>query len=230
MASSAPEPVRITSRAFFAGDADALARKLLGRVLVRHLEKSQTLAGVIVETEAYLGAIDAASHAFNNRRTARTEPMFARPGTSYVYFTYGMHHCLNVVCGEVDVPAAVLIRALRPTIGLETMRCNRFRDHGGEGRPDTELCSGPAKLCQALAIDRQLNGIDLVGSEHLCLAEPADGRLPKAAQISSGPRIGVDYAGDWAAKPLRFWIEGDANVSKARSPGGKGAGSGRKGL
>lgn len=230
MASSAPEPVRISTRTFFAVDAKRLARKLLGRVLLRRLDDGQTLAGIIVETEAYLGPVDAASHAFNNRRTARTEPMFAQPGTSYVYFTYGMHHCLNVVCREVDVPAAVLIRALRPTSGLETMRCNRFHDRGGERLRDTELCSGPAKLCQALAVDRQLNGIDLVVSEDLWLAEPSDGRLPKAAQIASGPRIGVDYAGDWASKPLRFWIEGDANVSKARSLGGKGGGSGRKRL
>ncbi len=212
------DPPRITDRDFFTGDAARLARGLLGRVLVRRLETGETLAGVIVETEAYLGARDAASHAFGNRRTARTEPMFAQPGTAYVYFTYGMHHCMNVVCGQLGVPAAVLIRALRPIAGIERMRCNRFHDRGDAGARDANLCSGPAKLCAALNIDKRFSGVDLVISDELWLAELADGWSPKPAAIASGPRIGVEYAGEWAAKPLRFWVSGDANVSRPRAP------------
>jgi DNA-3-methyladenine glycosylase len=206
-----PEFAPVTDRVFFAGSAQRLARRLLGCVLVRRLG-NVVLAGIIVETEAYLGARDAASHAFRNRRTARTEPMFGPPGTAYVYFTYGMHHCLNVVCGRVGVPAAVLLRALRPIAGLDQMRARR---PSAAAKPDTALCSGPARLCQAMDVDRRLNAIDLTVSEDLWIARPPDGRSPKSSQIAAGPRIGVDYAGDWASKPLRFWITDDANVSGA---------------
>src|SRR5262245_46221232 len=109
-------------REAFAGSAISLARRLLGAVLVRVLDDGEVLAGRIVETEAYLGVRDAASHAYKGRRTERNEAMYARPGTAYVYFTYGMHYCMNVVCGKEDVPAAVLLRALEPLAGLERMR------------------------------------------------------------------------------------------------------------
>ena len=104
-------------RSFLAVDPEKLARRLLGQRLVRTLGDGTRLAGIIVETEAYLGVRDRAAHSFGGRRTPRNESMFARPGTAYVYFTYGMHHCVNVVCGRRDEPVAVLIRALEPVEG-----------------------------------------------------------------------------------------------------------------
>lgn len=145
-------------RAFFTRDAQTLARALLGMVLVRRHDDGDLSAGVIVETEAYVGAEDLASHAVGGRRTARNEPMYAIGGTSYVYFTYGMHWCFNVVAGKRDDPVAVLVRALEPTLGLEGMRHRRGR---AAQAGDTNLCSGPVKLCQALAIDGSLSGLDL---------------------------------------------------------------------
>jgi DNA-3-methyladenine glycosylase len=208
----------------YAATSIALARKLLGRLLIRVLdgEGGGTLAGRIVETEAYLGIKDAASHAYRGRRTARNEAMYDRPGTSYVYFTYGMHYCMNVVCGDIGDPAAVLIRALEPISGLDTMRSLRSI-HPGKSlraprRPsDSELCSGPARLCQAMAITRKLNAIDMAASDVLFIAEPgakAAVPLPRPRDIIRTPRIGIDYAGDWSHKPLRFLVAASGHVSK----------------
>ncbi len=197
-------------RSFFGVDAITLARKLLGQRLVRILPDGTRLSGLIVETEAYLGAIDRASHAYKLRRTPRNEAMYARPGTSYVYFTYGMHFCFNIVCGKLNEPLAVLIRALDPTEGLAQMRLAR------KCRKDTDLCSGPAKLCQALCIDRALNAIDLTRDPRLFLERSAH-RLDDESILQT-PRIGIDYAGPWAAKPLRFLIRGNPHVSRKHVP------------
>lgn len=194
-------------RSFFATDAGTLSRKLLGQRLVRVLPSGQRLAGLIVETEAYLGEPDRASHAFGLRRTARNEAMYGQPGTAYVYFTYGMHFCFNVVCGRRGTPLAVLIRALQPVEGEATMSITR------ETSRSTALCSGPAKLCQTLQINRELNGIDLVSDARLFIERARRGRLDDSALVNS-PRIGIEYAADWARKPLRWHIKGNPHVSR----------------
>ena len=200
------QPSRLP-RAFYRRDPVALARALLGQRLV-HAAAGQRLAGLIVEVEAYLGVEDRAAHTFGGRRTARNETMYRDGGHAYVYFTYGMHHCLNVVASAVDHPVAVLIRALEPVEGLDTMYGHRLK-----ARRDTDLCSGPGKLCQALGIDRSHDGTDLTTSPALYI-ERVRQRVYPNTRIVSSPRIGVDYAGDWAAKPLRFHVRGHAHVSK----------------
>jgi DNA-3-methyladenine glycosylase len=171
------------------------------------------VSGTIVETEAYIGPIDRASHAYNRRRTARNESMYGPPGTAYVYFTYGMHHCFNVVCGRVDDPIAVLVRALIPVEGLEFMKTRR-------GRPDAapeSLCSGPGKLCQALAIDRSLDGVDLARDTRLFVEDSGAGSPDEEEHIGVSPRIGIGSAGAWAAAPLRWYVRGCPHVSRARA-------------
>lgn len=192
--------------AAFESDPVTVARRLLGQRLVRVLD-GKRLAGTIVEAEAYLGAEDRAAHTYGGRRTPRNESMYLPGGHVYVYFIYGLHHCLNVVCGNKDEGVAVLVRALEPVEGLEHMA-----RHRGLDRP-TALCSGPAKLTQALWIDRGLDGIDLRTSRTLfieeSLAAPVSG-----ARIGCSPRIGVDYAGTWAERPLRFFLKGNPHVSR----------------
>jgi len=182
-------------REFFARDSLTVARELLGQRLVRVIE-ARRLSGRIVEAEAYIGEEDAACHA-SAGRTQRTEVMYGPPGYAYVYFVYGMHHCLNVVTEREGFPAAVLIRAIEPEEGLEVIQANR------PGRPDAELMDGPAKLCQALRIDQRLNGVDLCTSDELFLerAEP----VPEV-KIVATPRVGV--RGDEAAlnAPWRFYV------------------------
>ncbi len=190
------------SRDFFARPAAELAPALLGARLVRILDDGTRLSGVIVETEAYVGVKDRASHAFGARRTTRNESMYAEPGTAYVYFTYGMHWCFNVGCAARDVPEAVLIRALDPREGLAEMRSLRG------GVRDVDLCRGPARLCRALAIDREFDGVDLATSERLWLE---GGQHP--ARIVRTARIGVGYAGAWARRRLRFIESGSSFVS-----------------
>jgi DNA-3-methyladenine glycosylase len=197
--------------AFFAVDAATLARRLLGVVLVRSI-RGRRIAGVIVETEAYLGVRDRASHAYAGRRTPRNQSMYARPGTAYVYFTYGMHHCFNVVCGAEGVPAAVLVRALEPLDGLDLMHAARGPARDGSPRPPTDLCSGPGKLCRALGIDRRLDGLDLLAERELWL-EPA---LRPPGGVRQSARVGVGGAGEWAARPLRWFIARNPHVSKGR--------------
>lgn len=206
------------ARAWFARRADELAPALLGMRLVRLLDDGRQLAGEIVETEAYLGPVDRACHTFGGRRTARNEVMWGEPGRAYVYFTYGMHHCVNVVCGDCS-GEAVLVRALAPIAGLELMgEHRRSRPDGRPARrsadtvPHRELCSGPARLCRALLIDLGLNGEDLVRSSRLFLEGPGRGRgLPGVAVNTT--RIGIQRAGEWAAKPLRWYRAESPHVS-----------------
>jgi len=194
-------------RRFYRRDAVTVARALLGQRLVRIIN-SQRLSGVIVEVEAYLGVEDKAAHTFGGRRTPRNETMWGDGGHAYVYFTYGMHHCVNVVTATTGTPTAVLLRALEPDAGVDVMYANRPK-----ARRDTNLCSGPAKLCQALGIDRDLDGTDLVTSDALFIEQLRRRTLP-AAKIEQTPRIGIDYADEWVDKPLRFCIKGNAHVSR----------------
>jgi|DewCreStandDraft_5_1066085.scaffolds.fasta_scaffold00565_35 DNA-3-methyladenine glycosylase len=201
-------PVTRLPRDFYAQDAVVVARALLGQRLVRILN-GERLAGRIVETEAYRGEADAASHAARGR-TPRNAVMYGPPGHAYVYFIYGMHFCLNAVTGPEGVASAVLLRALEPLEGLATLR--RLRP----GRPDRELTNGPARLCQALAIDRRLNGADLVaGAELFIEADLA----PPDDQVVVGPRVGV--RGDAAARsaPWRFMLRDSPYLSTGISAG-----------
>lgn len=158
-------------------------------------------AGRIVEVEAYVGPHDPACHAYGHRRTARTEPLYGPPGTAYVYFTYGMHWCLNAVTETKDFPAAVLIRALEPLAGLDVMRERR-----GEVS-DRHLCAGPARLCEALGVTGALNGVSLQRG----VLRIVEGKKPRAREIVTGPRIGITQAIDW---PLRFYLDGSPWISR----------------
>ncbi len=219
-------PARLT-RADYTLDAQRLAPALIGCVFVRVLPTGQRLSGRIVETEAYVGARDRACHSFNNRRTARTEPMFGQPGTAYVYFTYGMHHCFNVVCGpahDPHKPVAVLIRALEPLEGLEAMRQLRAAHASARATArtltDRDLCRGPGRLCAALGIDRALNAVDLVEHASLFIEPPvndASTESPKRPRLARSPRVGVDSAGAWALKPLRWFERDHPSVSGPRA-------------
>ena len=187
---------------FFERDTLQVARDLLGRRLVRVVD-GRRLAGLIVEVEAYIGEDDLACHAARGR-TPRTQVMYGPPGRSYVYFIYGMYHCLNVVAERTDFPAAVMIRALAPEEGRETMRHNRG------GRRDNDLTNGPGKLCQALQIDRQLNDVDLTTDPVLFLEE---GSPVPEARVAVSPRIGLNVPG-WAADALwRFYVVDSPHVS-----------------
>ena len=185
---------------FYARPTPEVARGLLGHVLLSELGGRRT-AGRIVETEAYLGTDDPASHGYRARRTRRNASLFERPGIAYVYFTYGMHWCLNAVTECAGHPAAVLIRALEPLEGLATMR----RRRGGARVRDRDLCSGPAKLCQALGVTGRHDGLPLTRGRL---------RIVQSRQhhaIAVTPRIGITRAADW---PLRFLIEGSPWVSR----------------
>jgi DNA-3-methyladenine glycosylase len=152
--------------------------------------------GMITETEAYAGPEDKASHAFGNRRTARTEIMFAPGGAAYVYFCYGMHRLFNIVTGPRDSPEAVLVRAVRITAGFDLVRQRR------KGIAEKDWASGPGRVCAALGIEMQHNGHDLLLGETIWIEDR--GVKVSTRQVKRTPRIGVDYAGDWALKPWRF--------------------------
>ncbi|MFZ0064008.1 MAG: DNA-3-methyladenine glycosylase, partial [Pyrinomonadaceae bacterium] len=181
-----------------------VARDLLGKLLVVPAKNGERVSGMIVETEAYRGPLDRAAHSYGGRRTKRTEPMYAIGGTSYVFFVYGMYYQFNVVTNAAETPHAVLIRALEPVEGIELMRRRRH------GQPDSNLTKGPGKLCMAMGIDRRLDGEDLLGSQVWLEDRPPVRR----SQINAGPRIGIDYAGEWINKPWRFWIKDNPFVSR----------------
>ncbi|QNN23585.1 DNA-3-methyladenine glycosylase [Planctomycetales bacterium ZRK34] len=201
---------RLTRR-FFRRDPVTLAKALLGQTLVRVLDDGAELTGRIVEVEAYLGQPDRAAHTFGGRRTARNASMWLDAGHAYVYFTYGMHFCMNITADGAEVPTACLIRALEPAGGLDVMRRLRSGKIDPARLRDVDLCSGPAKLAQALAIDRTLDGEDLTNSPRIYLRR---GRPLAADQIVASPRIGVSYAKEWAQKPLRFHDAASPHISK----------------
>ncbi|KAM6165355.1 DNA-3-methyladenine glycosylase [Erethizon dorsatum] len=197
---------------FFDKPAISLARAFLGQVLVRRLGDGTELRGCIVETEAYLGPEDEAAHSRGGRQTPRNRSMFMKPGTLYVYLIYGMYFCMNV--SSQGDGACVLLRALEPLGGLETMRQLRSTLRKGtisRVLKDRELCSGPSKLCQALAIDKSFDQRDLAQDEAVWLER---GSLePSTLAVVAAARIGVGRAGEWAQKPLRFYIRGNPWVS-----------------
>jgi DNA-3-methyladenine glycosylase len=183
-------------------EADSLlvAPSLLNKLLMK-----DGRVGRIVEVEAYRGADDPASHAYRGQ-TKRNAVMFGPPGRLYVYFTYGMHWCANVVCAPEGVAQAVLVRALAPVAGVEGMRASR-----PASRRDRDLCSGPAKLCQALGITGADNGFDLLGGSAIVLGD--DG-VPPPSHPDTGARVGITLATEvlW-----RWWVSGDPNVSRGQA-------------
>lgn len=199
---------RIVPRSFYSGPNPVkVARGLLGKI-VRVKGKSGDCAARIVETEAYGGAQDRASHAWKGR-TARNESMFGRPGTAYIYLCYGIHRMMNVVTAPEGVAAAVLIRAVEPLEGVEQMARRR-----GVSASEFRLTAGPGVLTQALGICMDWCGSDLVCGP---ISIEDDGvKVPKG-KIETGRRVGVNYAGPAAQFPWRFWIRGNRWVSRARA-------------
>ena len=199
------------TRDFFDRDTLTVAPALLGKYLVRSYGGT-LLAGRITETEAYIGRCDKACHAYNYRRTARTETLFMAPGHAYIYFIYGMYHCLNFVTEPEGEPAAVLIRAGEPLAGVETIRRLRFGDKPLTAYRRKNFLNGPGKLCKGLSLTRAQNGLDLVTDDELFVCDgPEDLGLPAPAPVRErmrcGPRIGVDYAEEARDFPWRFWLE-----------------------
>lgn len=184
---------------FFDAPADDVAPRLLGATLVSRMGGRVT-RGRIVEVEAYLGGSDPASHAYRGRRHRGNESLYGPPGTWYVYLSYGIHWCANLVCGPEGSGGAVLLRAIEPTGGLATMARRRG------GREMREWCSGPGKLCAALGITRRLDG-------HFVMASPVRLDLSdvRDAPLAHGPRVGISRAKEW---PLRFWLEGTPWLSR----------------
>jgi DNA-3-methyladenine glycosylase len=189
---------------YLSDDTLRVSRELLGKLLVVRDEQGRRVSGMIVETEAYMGEIDRAAHSFGGRRTARNEVTYAAGGHVYVFFIYGMYYQLNFVTGPADHPHVALIRGIEPVEGIEIMRERRGL------MPDKNLTSGPGKLCIAFGIDRSLNGEDLTG-ERVWLEEY---RTFSDNEIAAGKRIGIDYAGEYAEKPWRFWVKDNPFVSR----------------
>jgi DNA-3-methyladenine glycosylase len=187
-------------RAFYARPTLEVARDLIGKTLWRRTEAGVS-GGVIVETEAYVAAVDPAAHAYRGK-TPRNASMFAAPGTAYVYRSYGIHYCLNVVTEGEGVAAAVLLRAIRPTIGLDLMRARR-----GPSIADRDLARGPGRLCQALALALADDGSSLLDASSLWISE-TPGAPPLL--IATTPRIGITQATDWR---WRFVVPGEPHVS-----------------
>ena len=189
-------------KSFYLQDTVEAARQLLGKLLV-HRTPEGAAGGMIVETEAYVGAVDKACHTYNGI-SPRTEIMFAEGGVAYVYLIYGMYHCFNAVTGPAGEGDAVLIRALETVFGLDLMRRR-------SGRRDLrKLCSGPGKLCQALAIGKPQYGLDLTGEELFI----ADFRTIPEELVARGPRINVDYAEEAVDFPWRFLVRDSKYVSR----------------
>lgn len=185
-------------------DVTRIARDLLGKVLVTNFD-GQTTSGRIVETEAYAGEIDRASHAWAGRRTNRTEVMYQTGGTAYVYLCYGIHQMFNVVTNQRDIPHAILVRAVEPMEGID-----RMLQRTGKKQPDHTLTKGPGNVGKALGLHTSHTGLSLLG-DIVFIAD--DGFRVKKTEVLATPRIGVDYAGDDAALPYRFIIRDNPYVS-----------------
>ena len=197
-------------RSFYVRDTLVVAQELLGKVLV-HETPNYKIAAKIVETEAYIGPEDKGSHSYGGRRTKRTEVMYQIGGTAYVYIIYGMYHCFNVVTEEEGKPSAVLIRAVEPIEGEMHMSELRYgKDISAlSSKQKLNICNGPGKLCLAMGIGKAENSLDLCGGK-LYISDMYN----EPFNIKSSPRINIDYAGEYAEKPWRFYIGGNKYVSK----------------
>lgn len=193
----------ILNRDFYIKDGITLAKDLLGKILVKEID-GVLYKGRIVETEAYMGAIDKACHAYNNRRTKRTEAMYREGGYSYIYLIYGMYYCFNVTASIKDNPEAVLIRALEPLDNKDIMLKIR------KVKSEKYIANGPGKLTKALGITSDDNNIDLTLGKNIWIED--DGYIPN--KITETTRVGIDYAEEFKEKPWRFYISENNNVSK----------------
>ena len=204
---------------FYRRDSVEVAQDLLGKVLVIHNKnvlpenENSIISGIIVETEAYMGTIDKAAHAYNGRRTKRLEVMYGPPGRAYVYFIYGLYYSMNVITREEGIPQGVLIRALEPLKGISQMSLNRYNTiyETLTKKQIINLTNGPSKLCSALKIDKSLNGVNLITDDSFFIEEG----LKEKFNIISSKRIGIDYAEEAKDYLWRFYIEGNEYVSKA---------------
>jgi DNA-3-methyladenine glycosylase len=193
------------ARSFYLRDDTlTVCRELLGKLLVVPDEAGRRVAAMIVEVEAYLGVTDRGAHSYGGRRTARNEVTYGIGGHVYVFFVYGMYYQLNIVLGPMEHPHVALIRAVEPVDGIEVMRERRGP------MKDRNLTSGPGKLCIAMNIDRRLNGESIRGE---CIWVE-NYRSFSDDDIATGTRIGIDYAGEDALKPWRFWLDGNEYVSR----------------
>lgn len=199
-------PMKLLAKKFYEQkNVLEVARQLLGKIVVSQIDGINT-SGRVVEAEAYIGLIDRASHSFNGRRTQKNEHMYAAPGTVYVYVCYGMHQMLNVVTNEVEIPDAVLIRAIEPIGGIEAM-CSRT----GKALSDSTLTMGPGNVCKALGISKVHSGQSFLNG---CVTLWDDGYVPEEDHVGISGRIGVEGAGAEAAgMPYRFYIRRNKYVS-----------------
>ncbi|WP_132995951.1 DNA-3-methyladenine glycosylase [Sporanaerobacter acetigenes] len=199
-------------RDFYIRDTQTVARELLGKVLV-HNVNGKIFSGKIVETEAYLGIIDKAAHSYGGKRTKRVEIMYGPPGRAYIYLIYGMYYCFNVVTKEEGTPEAVLIRGLEPIDGISFMAKNRFNKELSQltNAQLKNLTNGPGKLCQAMELDKRLNGEDLCG-DTLYIEE----RKVESFNIINTKRIGIDYAEEAKDFLYRYYIEGNSYISNTK--------------
>ena len=181
-----------------------VAKALVGKILVTNINGIIT-AGRIVETEAYNGEVDKASHAYGGRRTSRTEVMFGKGGVAYVYLCYGIHHLFNIVTNKVNTPHAVLVRAVEPVAGIEDMLIRT-----GKKKPDNTLTRGPGNVSKALGINTLHTGTHLAGNDIYLID---DGKTYREGEVAASPRIGVDYAAEDALLPYRFYVKGNPYVS-----------------
>ncbi|CAM4344224.1 unnamed protein product [Leuciscus chuanchicus] len=209
---SMKDPVRL-SDSFFHQSCVDLAKAFLGKVLVRKLTDGTELRARVVETEAYLGGEDKASHSAGGKRTERNTAMFMKPGTIYVYPIYGIYLCMNI--SSQGEGAAVLLRSLEPLSGHDVMRGLRAakRKAGAKTLKDKELCNGPSKLCQALDVQRCFDRRDLATDTEVWLEKDPERETVPAGEVVSAHRIGVESHGEWATKPLRFYLRGHPCVS-----------------
>ena len=189
-------------------DVIEIARELLGKIIVTNFD-GKTTSARIVETEAYIGITDKASHSYGHRRTARNEHMYSAPGTSYVYICYGMHRMFNIVTNKKDIPDAVLIRAVEPVNGIDIMAKRTDKNI-----TDKTLTRGPGNVGNALGIDKHHSGLFLL-DEQIFLLD--DGKIIATEKIGISKRIGVESAGADGLLPFRFYIKGNQYVSGKRS-------------
>jgi len=196
----------ILKRAFYERDTLTVAKELLGKLLVHETAEGVT-SGKVVETEAYMGPEDKASHAYGNLRTLRTEVQFGPKGRAYIYLVYGMYYCLNVTSGKVPgKPEAILVRALEPVSGVEIMMKRRMVPEGSAAK----LANGPGKLCMAMGLSTKQNSVDLCARPlHIDSGVPVDEK-----DIVQTTRINVDYADEWKNLRWRFLIKNNTFVSK----------------
>lgn len=203
------------SKEFFSRDTLVVARELLGKILVRQVNGVK-IRGRIVETEAYIGPIDKACHAYGFKKTPRIEPLYGEPGIAYVYFIYGMYYCFNIISKEEGSPEGVLIRAVEPLEGIDTISELRFKKTYNELTKvqKKNLTNGPGKLCMAFHITKENTWQDLTTSDYLYIEEPLNTQKNISFEVVEAKRVGIDYAEEAKDFLWRFYIKDNKYISK----------------